>query len=181
LISDVSAILEDVPPEEVDGQIENGLRRIVEFLGLDRSGFGEFFDGEFRVTHTYAVPGIEPSPKIILAKIVPWLAAKISRGEISAIEDPAQLPEEAKEEKAYPQEKGIKSNLMIPFSVAGTMLCVIAFASFRSYRSWPEPLVKQLKPWVRFSRTPSTGSALNKRSRINWNLKNLSPNFRRDS
>ncbi len=42
LISDIFALLINLPASEVDGQIERGLQRIVEFLGVDRSGFADF-------------------------------------------------------------------------------------------------------------------------------------------
>jgi len=101
LISDLSAMFVHLPASEVDGQIELGLKRIVEFLGIDRSSFGEFSEDmkELRVTHSYAAPGIGPFPKLIVADLLPWYANKIQRGEIIAFERPSDLPEEAAAER----------------------------------------------------------------------------------
>jgi len=74
LISDLSALFVNLPASEVDGQIEQGLKRIVEFLTIDRSSFGEFSEDmkELRGTHSYAVPGIEPIPRNISKDVWPW-------------------------------------------------------------------------------------------------------------
>jgi transcriptional regulator with GAF, ATPase, and Fis domain len=61
------------------------------------------------------------------------------------VERPADLPEEATADNAYYQNTGLKSNVTIPLSVGGSMICAIAFGSLRAYRSWPDDLVEQLK------------------------------------
>ena len=63
LLAELSAKFVNVCAAEVDSQIESGLRRIVEMLGLDRSGLGEVSaDGKrFVVTHSYQLPGVPPS------------------------------------------------------------------------------------------------------------------------
>jgi hypothetical protein len=40
-LADLSATFLSVPADQVDAQIVAGLRQLVEFLGIDRSGFGE--------------------------------------------------------------------------------------------------------------------------------------------
>src|SRR5262245_58855905 len=90
LISDISAILIDLPANEVDGQIERGLQRIVEFLGVDRSGFAGFSEDRkaLILTHSYAAPGIAPDPVMVLVEHWPWYAGKLQCGEIVAFERP---------------------------------------------------------------------------------------------
>lgn len=147
LISDISAILMNASGEEIDPQIEQTLKRIVEFLGIDRSGFGEF-SGEFlelKITHTYAVPGIEPTPPIFITKSFPWLGQKLSRGEVVSIPSLLALPEEAIAEKKYFEVSGMKSIILIPVAIGGSIHCAIGFTSFHNYRAWPDPLIIQLK------------------------------------
>lgn len=147
LIADISAIFVNLPVSEVDGQIERGLKRIVEFLDIDRSGFGEFSEDlkEFRTTHSSQKPEIEPTPKVVWTDRLPWYAAKLHCGEIVKMERPEDLPEEAAAEKAYCQQIGLKSQLSIPVAIGGALFCGIGFASFRVYRSWPPELVEQLE------------------------------------
>lgn len=147
LIADISSILINLPTNEVDRQIEQGLERIVAFLKIERSAFGEFSRNlkKLRATHSYAVPGIEPAPRAILNDLFPWYAGKLRRGEIVAIENTAELPAEAIAERAYCQQTGLKSQLTIPIAVGGELLCGIGFAAFLTYRSWPDTLIEQLK------------------------------------
>ena len=147
LISDISTIFINLPPAEVDWQIERGLKRIVEFLGIDRSSFGEFSEDkkELHATHSYGVPGIKPFPQVLVADLLPWYAGKLLSGEIVKIEDFSKLPEEAAIDKKYVKNIGAKSNLTIPVSIGGSMICGIAFGVFHTFRSWPDELVEQLK------------------------------------
>lgn len=147
LISNTSAILINLPAHQIDSQIDQGLKRIVEFLGIDRSSFGEFSaeTGDIFVTHSYAAPDIEPYPKVLLASLLPWYANRLHSGEVFFIENPADLPETAIHERAYCAQSGLKSQLTIPFSVGGNMLCAIGFGSFHIHRAWPPSLIEQLK------------------------------------
>lgn len=147
LISDIAAILINLPAGEVDRQITGGLQRIVEFLGVDRCGFGEFSEDlkELRVTHSYAVPGIETNPGVILTDTLPWYAGRLRDGAIVAFERPSDLPEEAAGTRAFCQKTGIKSHLSIPVAIGGFPICALGFATFRIHRSWPEAFIEQFK------------------------------------
>jgi hypothetical protein len=60
----------------------SALRQIVEFLGIDRCGLGEVSaDGtQLVITHSYEVPGVPPSPRVILEAQFPAYARKDPRG-----------------------------------------------------------------------------------------------------
>jgi len=147
LVADISRILLDLPAEEIDGQIVNALKRIVEFLGIERSGFGEFSreKPDLVITHTYAIEGVEPNAPILITKSLPWLAGKLSCGEVILVENIEDLPPEASEEKKYCLRVGIKSSVLIPFSIGGSMLCAIGFTSFHRPRKWSPQLIAQLR------------------------------------
>ncbi len=147
LITDVSALLVNLPAEEVDNQIERALKCIVDFLGIDRSTFGEFSEDrlDFNVTHSYASRGIQPFPKTLLANELPWYFQKIIRGEIIRIDRVPDLPAEASKEKASFEKSGMKSHVGIPVSVGSMPLCGVGFGSFGEYRNWPDWLVEQLR------------------------------------
>jgi PAS domain S-box-containing protein len=147
LISDLSTILIDLPPSAVDGEIKQGLKRIVEFLGIDRSAFAEISAdmNQMFLTHTYGAEEKALSSGVLLNRVLPWFAAKLQRGEIFKLEHPDNLPDDAMAEKAYCQKIGLKSNLTIPVSIGGSLLCSIGFSCFRDHRSWPDELVEQLR------------------------------------
>ena len=62
LLADLSAAFVSLRSDEVDAQIEQGLRQVAEFLDLDRSTFGEMSEDNRQIltTHSYVAPGIPP-------------------------------------------------------------------------------------------------------------------------
>ncbi len=142
-LANLSATFVNVPAAEVDSQIELGLKQIVEFLDLDRSGFGELTGDGMVITHSYQVPGIPPAPRVILEAQFPHYAEKVRQGEVFRL--PEDLPSEAIPEWEFAQKSGIKSNLTIPLKVTGSVVGGIGFASFRCPREWPTELIQRLR------------------------------------
>ncbi len=142
-LANLSATFVNVPASQVDSQIESGLRQIVEFLDLDRSGFGELSAEGMVITHSYQVPGVPPSPRVVLESQFPFYAMKVHRGEVFRLPD--DLPPEAGREREFCARTGLKSNLTIPLKVTGSVVGGIGFASFRSHRDWPAELVQRLR------------------------------------
>jgi DNA-binding CsgD family transcriptional regulator len=143
-LADLSATFIDVPADQVDSQIVAGLRQIVEFLAIDRSGFGELLTdkNKLAITHSYQVPGVPPTPRIYVEDHWPDAARKILEGK--AFRVPEDLPPEASAEREYVAQVGLKSQFTIPLKMAGTVIGGIGFASFRSHLEWPEDLVLRL-------------------------------------
>ncbi len=110
-------------PDQVDGEIEEGLRHVCEFLGLQRSsvwqGTREAPD-RWRLTHLYQHPDyvavvIEPDGEIVprggwtvlqpevppyrammeAQEYFPWVSSKIHRHEIVVLDSLDDLPPEA--------------------------------------------------------------------------------------
>jgi hypothetical protein len=55
-LTELSATFVKVHPSEVDASISFALKRVVEFLGIDRSGFGEWNVDGFRILQSYELP-----------------------------------------------------------------------------------------------------------------------------
>src|SRR5262249_16125808 len=123
--------------------IESGLKQIVEFLDLDRSGLGELSAEGLVITHSYQVPGVPPSPRVILEAQFPFYARKVHEGE--GFRAPEDLPPEPVGEREFAARTGLKSNLTIPLKVTGSVVGGIGFASFRSTREWPDELIQRLR------------------------------------
>jgi hypothetical protein len=58
----------NLPASQVDAQIEWALRRLVEFLGLDRGILAEVLldQKQLAITHSYRMPGTSPGTYTIL-------------------------------------------------------------------------------------------------------------------
>ncbi|MCM2359619.1 MAG: sigma 54-interacting transcriptional regulator [Geobacteraceae bacterium] len=147
LLSDLSAAFINVPVTEVDGKIEQGLHRIVDFLGFDRSTVWRVDpdNGQMICTHSYALPGIK-QPPAVHSGIVPEWEAMVHHGEIFKISDVDELPDSFRKEKEYCRELGgIRSILFIPASVGGVVVGFITFVSYSVKRDWPDVLIQRLR------------------------------------
>jgi RNA polymerase sigma factor (sigma-70 family) len=144
-LADLSATFISVTADQVDSKIVAGLRQIVEFLGIDRSGFGELVTDKNKIgiTHSYEVPGVPPTPRIYVEAHWPDFATKVREGK--AFRVPEDLPAEASAEREYVAQVGLKSQFTIPLKMAGAIVGAIGFACFRSHLDWPEYLVLRLR------------------------------------
>jgi DNA-binding CsgD family transcriptional regulator len=143
-LADLSATFLSVPADQVDSRIVAGLRQIVEFLGIDRSGFSELVAEKDKmvITHSYEVPGVPATPRIYVEDLWPGAASKIREGEPFRV--PEDLPAQASAEREYLAQVGLKSQFTIPLKMAGAVVGALGFASFGSHLEWPEDLVLRL-------------------------------------
>jgi PAS domain S-box-containing protein len=148
LLGELSATFVNVPAGQVDAQIESALQRLAVFLGTDRGGLAEVRvdQNHMVITHSYYVPGVPLLRRMILDEQLPWYAKKISQGEVlrfSALPD--ELPPEATAEREYCLRVGLRSHVMIPLKVMGSVVAAIGFGSFRRTRDWPDDLIQRLR------------------------------------
>lgn len=147
LLADLSATFVNVPAQQVDSQIISGLRQIVEFLGIDRSGLGQLVAGgnNIAITHSYQVEGVPPTPKVVLESQFPIYAKKIHEGIPFRLPDDLYDIPEAGAEREYLAQSGLKSQLTIPLKASGVIVGGIGFASFRGRVEWPDELIQRLR------------------------------------
>jgi signal transduction histidine kinase len=148
LLAELSAEFVNLPADQVDSQIESGLRSLVELLAIDRGGLAEYLvdQKQLVITHSQQLPGVPPNPRLILDVELPWYAGKIYRGELLRFHRlPEELPPEATAEREYCLRTGLKSHVMIPLNVMGAVVGAIGFGSLRRYYDWPQELVQRLR------------------------------------
>ena len=147
LLSELSTTFINVPVSEVDSKIEQGLRKVVEFLGFDRSTIWHLSpdDDSLTITHSYSVPGIKQPPAVIVGLIPVWVSM-VRKGEIFRVSDIEELPDTFWREKQYARDHGgIKSIMFIPASVGGPVVGSITFVSYRGKREWSDGLIQRLR------------------------------------
>jgi signal transduction histidine kinase len=124
LVADLCAGFIGIRAEDVDRQIEHGLRRIVEELDLDLAGLGEFGDdARIHVTHMWTRAGIRSSPRLFDCVTFPWVAARLVRGETVCL----------------------ASMALVPFVVGDVVAGALGVTTFRRRRHWPEAVVQRLR------------------------------------
>lgn len=142
-LADLSATFVNVVADLVDSQIVSALRQIVMFLDIDRSGFAELLGDQMLITHSFELPGVPPSPRIIVEKHFPAYARMVRAGEPFQLPD--DLPEDAVAEREYCARSGLLSQLTVPLKVTGAVVGGIGFASLRAKVNWPEELIRRLR------------------------------------
>jgi transcriptional regulator with GAF, ATPase, and Fis domain len=147
LTTDLVARFVHLQPEEVDAQIGDGLRSIVEALSLDRSTLLQFSGDadHMAVTHSYALPGLTPIPSGTSSRDFPWALDRIQRGEAAVVSRLGHLPKAGTRDQEMMQRLGVKSTIIVPLAAGGKLLGAVAFGSMRAERSWPAALVPRLR------------------------------------
>jgi formate hydrogenlyase transcriptional activator len=147
MLADLSARFANVSVEQVESEIQLALVVIRQFLGFDRSSFGEFdVDGSLVVLSSTAAEGVEPTPLGPLPAQLAWFLTQLRSGEIIAHQTlPDDLPPEAAGEAEYCRRTGLRANLSIPLRIGGRIMGVIGFGAFRETRIWPNDLIARLK------------------------------------
>jgi transcriptional regulator with GAF, ATPase, and Fis domain len=181
LVSHLSARFVNIPPAEVDRQIEEGLRMLVEFLGVDRGTLLKFSQGkkELIATHAYAVEGVAQVERVALQDWFPWAAAKILRGETFYFSSTNDLPEEAALDREKLKKLGIMSNITIPLFVDGAVEYALTAGAAKQEQSWPEEIIPRLRligeifvnALVRKANAEELRSAYNEIARLSEQLK----------
>jgi formate hydrogenlyase transcriptional activator len=149
LLTDISARFVNLPPDRIDGEIEDAQRRVCECLGLELSALWQTSvepPDFITLTHLYRPLGGPPLPKRMDAKeYFPWCLLQMTAGKVIAIST-EEAPAEAARDQEVWRYYGIKSILTFPLSAGGEPLIgAISFSTMRAERSWPEALVKRLQ------------------------------------
>lgn len=149
LLTDLSATFINQPPDRIDGVIEDGLKRLVEALGHDRSSLAQFSEDKRHalVTHSCAVAGIQPfTIGLFVEDRLPWYAGEIRDGKTIFLKClPEDLPPEAVKEREICLAEGVKSTAAVPLKVGGSILGLISFSFLNRYCDWPPGIVSRLQ------------------------------------
>ncbi len=147
LISELSAEFINLPFDQVDKKIDDGLKLMVESLSIDRSLLHEFSEDKqtLRLSHFYVRPGIKEPTSIITSKDQPYLTKTILKSETIGFERIDDLPQAAKLERKYLRQQNVKSALAIPLVVDNKPVGALTFTTIYRERSWPDELVQRLK------------------------------------
>lgn len=137
-----------VTTDEIDGEINRWLERIVLALGLDRGTIAEInpSDGWAVFSHGWARdPGQIMGSSLDANKLLPWVKGKMLTGETVVMPSVDALPDEAAVDRESMRRYGPKSNVMIPIKVGGVVVAAVGFGALYRERSWPAQVVRRLQ------------------------------------
>jgi PAS domain S-box-containing protein len=149
LLVELSTRFINLPPDEVDREIEAALRHVCELLGFDLSVLWQWTGdapGVLAATHFYHAQAGLPPPGPILQEQYPWYTQEMLARRSVAVASLDELPAEAAVDAEHSLLLGIKSSLCLPLGVGGgPPVGVLAFNTLRTECAWPDALVKRLR------------------------------------
>jgi PAS domain S-box-containing protein len=151
ILADLSARFINLAPERLDSEIENALKKVLEFFQVDRCGLLHTLPGRdaWQITHVaYADQTMPTVPKgaELPRSINPWAYDKLTKdGRVIAYARVADMPDEARVDKQTWIDWGIRSNLTIPIVSRESVVHIISINALRKERVWPEVFIPRLQ------------------------------------
>jgi PAS domain S-box-containing protein len=147
LIADLSSRFINLPPAQVDPEIEDALRRVCELLDLDLAVLWQWVGNDRHVVApTHVHPHHADGPRAVaIQDQYPWTVAQMLAGRPVVCASLDQMPAEAVVDRESASRAGIKSNLTLPLAVGGDPpVGALAFSTTVAERTWPPLLVQRL-------------------------------------
>jgi len=140
LISELSSRFINLPPGDLDREIEDALRRVSEAVGLDLAILWQW-DGEGRAimapTHAYYVHESLRPTEPLRQEHFPWFIQQMLAGRAVAVSSLEEFPPEADIDRESCRVFGVKSNLTLPLLVAGQRpVGALGLNAMRESRDW---------------------------------------------
>ena len=144
LIATLSTNFINLPTDQIDPGINEALRKIGEFAGVDRSYVFLFSEDGTRVnnTHEWYVKGLKPQKdhfQEISVDSIPWGMEQLIQFQPIYIPRVADLPPEASAEKALIWSlEEIQSLIIVPMVRQGSVIGFLGFDAVFSEKTWDE-------------------------------------------
>jgi len=148
-LADLSTRLVALPPDRVDDEIRNALKKVLEFFQIDGCNLFRLLPGKtlLQVTHNADVNGLSPYPMgtPLPVSLFPWASKKLQQGEVFSFTRLEELPAEAATDKRAFEKYGIRSGLYIPIAALTSTEYSLGVTSASNDRTCPEEYIPQLR------------------------------------
>jgi PAS domain S-box-containing protein len=149
LLTTLSTEFINLASDEIDDGIKRALRKLGEFIGVDRTYVFLFYDNltKMDITHEWCADGIEPqihNGKGFFVKDFPWCEERIKRFETIHIPCVADLPPEDIEKEIF-QSQQIQSLILVPMASRKSLYGFMRLDSVRTEKAWPDHIIILLK------------------------------------
>jgi len=149
LLADLSSSFINLPPDEVDHEIEDALRRVCELVGIDFAVLWQWSSDDpdvVRPTHIHPSEEGLQIPEPLDQSHYPWVVQQMVDGSVIALSSLDELPAAAAVDRESALLSGIKSTLCLPLEVGGgPPVGALAFNTVRAEHDWPDILVQRLQ------------------------------------
>ena len=148
LISGFSSRFISLPWTQIDKEIDDSLKTLVEFLKFERGTLLELssLEDDLIVSHQFAQPGVRrTSGSHSNRECVPWFFSQLMAGKTIILSSIDDLPQEAVKEREAASKIKFKSSITIPFSVSGKIAGALGLNTETFNKEWHEELIHRLK------------------------------------
>lgn len=144
----LSAVFISMPATKVAREIDRRLKEIGEFWDFDQIVLTRLTDrgARLKTIHAYNAQGTEAVPDVVETAFLPWLMKVIHQGQPVAMARVLdELPVDALSDRRHIEFMGVKSSIILPFVVGGSVQGGLYFNTIRRYRIWPQALLQELQ------------------------------------
>jgi PAS domain S-box-containing protein len=146
VLADLSRAFINAPDDSVAVQVEKGLRRVADFLKVERITLYEPSGDrtELQVSFNWWSGDDNAQLSSVQTSQFQWSMRFLMRGDVVLVSDLDALPEEASAEKEYLRQFRTVSVAAVPLHVGAETVGCMSVASTRHQVEWTEELVRQL-------------------------------------
>jgi transcriptional regulator with GAF, ATPase, and Fis domain len=147
-IRKLSTVFIAMPATKVTDEIDKRLKEIGEFWDFDHIHLLRLLHNEGKLIkiHSYTNPSAVPTPYEIETSKVPWLINVLHEGHPKAMSNLlAELPRNAGNDREVVKKLKIKSVVIVPFIVGGSVQGGLLFNKINHFCKYPEKLVQDLQ------------------------------------
>ncbi len=150
LIANISTRFINIKSENINSEIDRALKKIGEFVKVDRSYLFQFSDdlSSMSNTHEWSAAGIEPQIthlQNLPTQKYPWWMDQLEKRQEIYIPDVKGMPQGAGETKKILIAQQIISLIVIPLVFNDRLTGFLGFDSVRRHRVWPIEIITLLR------------------------------------
>jgi len=141
LITNLSSQFINLAPHLIGEGINNAIKSIGEFIGVDRILMLTVKDNQVvNTTFEWCAPGIEGASEIsnVLFSRFSVFFEKIKNSKVMYVSSPDELPAEAVAEKEFLKSRGVKSILVVPMVTDGVLNGLLTFSTLKLTKKWSD-------------------------------------------
>lgn len=144
VISEFSAVLINIRPDDIETELGNWLAKFVEIVGADRCGVNEYREDQKIIKNLmqYSVPEADISIPD-LRETPEGEIKELEKGIIKAEKIPEDLPPMF--QGGFIDKTKAKSLIIVPLLTGNRIFGNMAFTSYRKERKWSDELIRRIK------------------------------------
>ena len=147
LLEGLSTALAQCPLDTLDLQLDELVGRVGGFVDVDQAALARppLDGGPLRIAHRWGRPGCALLEPFDPAAQLPWIAGRLGCGVPVCLATPDDLPAPAATDREFLERRGIRSLAGLPLLTGGTSVGWLMLGTVRDGRSWPPPVIDQLR------------------------------------